>query len=160
MLALAIVIALLGIGNTLALAVHGRTVRSGCGPWVPPARRFAPRCHREAVLTAVLGTGTGALTGLFLGWALVTSVRVTAAGAPGAVALVTIPWPQVVLILLAGAAAGLLAGARPHAGPPGWTRSGPSPSSEWRVRPVSGGSAERSEGLGEGITVGRGGRHR
>lgn len=86
------------------------------------------------MLTATLGTGTGAVLGLFLGWALVTSVKVTSASAPGAVGVVSVPWPQVVAILLIGVAAGLLAAHARPAGRPGSTRSPPSPSHSTRSR--------------------------
>ena len=114
MLALAIVIALLGIGSTLALAVHERTREIGLLRAVgATGAQIRTMVRWEAVLTATLGTGTGAVLGLFLGWALVTSVKVTSAGAPGATGVVSVPWPQVAAILLIGVAAGLLAGARP-----------------------------------------------
>jgi putative ABC transport system permease protein len=109
LLALAIVIALLGIGNTLSLAVHERTREIGLLRAVGASRRQVRSTIRwEAVLIAVLGTSTGSGLGLFLGWALVRAVSAAAQ-----IGVVAIPWPQIGIILLAGAAAGLLAGARP-----------------------------------------------
>lgn len=111
MLALAIVIALLGIGNTLALAVHERTREIGLLRAIGASRRQVRATIRwEAVLTALLGTGTGAALGLFLGWGLVA----TAGGSPKMdIGVVAVPWTQIVVILVVGAVAGLLAGARP-----------------------------------------------
>jgi putative ABC transport system permease protein len=109
MLALAIVIALLGIGNTLGLAVHERTREIGLLRAVGASRRQVRAALRwEAVLTAVLGTGSGAGLGLFLGWALATAI--SAAEQTGQV---VIPWPRVAVVLVAGGLAGLLAGTRP-----------------------------------------------
>jgi putative ABC transport system permease protein len=109
MLALAIVIALLGIGNTLALAVYERTREIGLVRAVGAARAQVRATIRwEAVLTAVLGTGTGAALGLFLGWAFVRS-----SSGRAEIDTIAVPWLQLVIIVLAGAAAGLLAGTRP-----------------------------------------------
>ena len=46
LLALAIIIALMGIANTLALAVYERTrrARQCCGRWAPPVRRCGRWC--------------------------------------------------------------------------------------------------------------------
>jgi putative ABC transport system permease protein len=109
MLALAIVIALLGIANTLSLAVHERTREIGLLRAVGASRRQVRAIIRwEGVLTAVLGTSAGAALGLFLGWALVTAVATAAQ-----IGVVAVPWPQLGVVLIAGALAGLLAGIRP-----------------------------------------------
>jgi putative ABC transport system permease protein len=109
MLALAIIIALLGIGNTLTLGVHERTREIGLLRAVGAERRQVRATVRwEAVITALLGTVTGLGLGLFAGWTLVTAL-----GSASNLGTVSVPWTQVLIVLLAGAVAGLLAGARP-----------------------------------------------
>lgn len=109
MLALAILIALLGIGNTLALAVYERTREIGLLRAVGGDRSQVRATIRwEAVMTALLGTSTGAALGVLLGWAVVRAVS-----AAQQVGVVSIPWAQIVLVLVVGAVAGLLAGIRP-----------------------------------------------
>ena len=74
MLALAIIIALMGIANTLTLSIHERTRELGLLRAVGQSRRQTRAMIRwESVLIAVFGTIGGALLGLFLGWALVTA---------------------------------------------------------------------------------------
>jgi len=109
LLALAILIALLGIGNILALAVYERTRELGLLRAVGATRRQVRTALRwEAALTALLGTLTGTVLGLLAGWALTRSL-VTDTGA----GVVTVPWTQVIVVLLAGVVAGLIAGGRP-----------------------------------------------
>lgn len=109
LLALAILIALLGIGNTLALAVYERTREIGLLRAVGADRSHVRATIRwESVLIALLGTTTGAVLGVLLGWAVVRAVS-----AAQQVGVVSIPWAQIVLVLVVGAIAGLLAGIRP-----------------------------------------------
>ena len=104
----------IGVMNIMLVSVTERTREIGLLRAVgATGAQIRTMVRWEAVLTATLGTGTGAVLGLFLGWALVTSVKVTSAGAPGATGVVSVPWPQVAAILLIGVAAGLLAGASP-----------------------------------------------
>ena len=109
LLVLAILIALLGIGNILALAVYERTRELGLLRAVGATRRQVRTALRwEAALTALLGTLTGTVLGLLAGWAL-TRALAADTGAGG----VTVPWTQVIVVLLAGVVAGLIAGSRP-----------------------------------------------
>jgi putative ABC transport system permease protein len=75
LLALSILIALLGIGNTLALSILERTRELGVLRAVGMTRRQLRTCIRwEAVLIALQGTVLGLLVGMFFGWALVTAL--------------------------------------------------------------------------------------
>jgi putative ABC transport system permease protein len=104
MLALAIVIALLGIANTLALAVYERTRELALLRAVGATRRQARSMVRwESVIVALFGTAGGLLLGLLLGWTLVTAAGDT----------VDVPVVQAIVIVLVGAVAGVLAAIRP-----------------------------------------------
>jgi putative ABC transport system permease protein len=76
MLALAILIALLGIGNTLALSIFERTRELGVMRAVGMTRQQLRATIRwESVIVALQGTVLGLLIGLFFGWALVLSMK-------------------------------------------------------------------------------------
>jgi putative ABC transport system permease protein len=108
MLALAIVIALMGIANTLSLSISERIRELGLLRAVGQTRTQTRSMVRwEAVVLALLGTAGGVVLGLFLGWALVEAVS-----AGGAVRFAA-PVGRLVPILVVGAAAGLLAAVRP-----------------------------------------------
>jgi len=108
MLVLAIIIALMGITNTLSLAIHERTRELGLLRAVGQTRPQARSLIRwESVLIALFGTAGGALLGTFLGWAVVR------ASASTALATFSAPPSQLLILLAAGAAAGVLAALRP-----------------------------------------------
>jgi putative ABC transport system permease protein len=76
LLALAVVIALLGIGNTLALSIFERTRELGLLRAVGMTRSQLRKTIRwESVLIALQGTVLGLLIGIFFGWALVTGLE-------------------------------------------------------------------------------------
>ncbi len=108
LLALAVVIALLGITNTLTLAVHERTRELGLLRAVGQTRaQLRAMVRWESVLVAAFGTVGGLALGSFLGWAL---VRASDSAGTGAFAL---PPGRLAVVLLVGSAAGVLAGLRP-----------------------------------------------
>src|SRR5215469_3589395 len=108
MLVLAIIIALMGITNTLSLAIGERTRELGLLRAVGQTRSQARSLVRwESVLTALFGTAGGVILGTFLGWAVVK------ASASTALASFSAPPTQLLILLAAGAAAGVLAGLRP-----------------------------------------------
>jgi len=108
MLVLAIIIALMGITNTLSLAISERTRELGLLRAVGQTRSQARSLIRwESVLTAVFGTAGGVILGTFLGWAVVKASATTA------LAAFSVPPAQLLILLAAGAAAGVLAGLRP-----------------------------------------------
>jgi putative ABC transport system permease protein len=108
LLVLAIVIALIGIANTLSLSIHERTRELGLLRAVGETRGQVRAMVRwESVIVALFGTVGGLALGVFLGWAL---VEASASGGTGTFAA---PPAQLAVILLVGAIAGVLAGLRP-----------------------------------------------
>lgn len=75
LLALAVLIALLGIANTLALSIHERTRELGLLRAVGMTRRQMRRVVRgESVMIALFGTVLGLGIGSFFGWAVVRAL--------------------------------------------------------------------------------------
>jgi putative ABC transport system permease protein len=110
LLALAIVIALMGIANTLSLSVHERIRELGLLRAVGQTRRQVRAMVRgESVLIAGFGAVGGVALGVFLGWAL---VRVVGASA-GTIDVFDLPITQLVVVLAIGALAGVVAAIRP-----------------------------------------------
>src|SRR5215472_137562 len=108
MLALAIVIALMGVANTLGLSIHERTRELGLLRAVGQQRRQTTSMIRwESVIISVFGTIGGIALGTFLGWAVVKSASSSTLGVFAA------PPGQLVIFLITGAIAGMLAGLRP-----------------------------------------------
>jgi putative ABC transport system permease protein len=108
LLVLAIVIALAGIANTLALSVHERTRELGLLRAVGLTRPQTRALVRwESLLVALFGTLGGVALGTFLAWALVR-----AAGGSTAIGFAASP-ATLLLILAVGAVAGVVAAARP-----------------------------------------------
>ena len=108
MLALAILIALMGVANTLSLSIHERTRELGLLRALGQTRTQARGMVRwESVIIAVFGTLGGVIFGTFLGWAVVRS----SGGA--SLAVFAAPPLQLVLFLVLGAVTGILAGIRP-----------------------------------------------
>jgi putative ABC transport system permease protein len=109
LLGLAIVIALMGIANTLSLSVYERTRELGLLRAVGATRPQVRSMVRwESVITALFGTIGGLALGAFLGWVL---VRATAD--PAASTAFTAPPGPLVAVLVGGLLAGLLAGMPP-----------------------------------------------
>jgi putative ABC transport system permease protein len=110
MLGLAIVIALMGIANTLSLSIHERTRELGLLRAVGQTRRQLRSMIRwESVIIAVFGTLGGLGLGVFLGWGLVQA----ASSGEFDISVFEAPVGQLVVVLVVGAVAGVLAGVRP-----------------------------------------------
>jgi putative ABC transport system permease protein len=108
LLALAIVIALLGIGNTLALSILERTRELGLLRSVGMTRsQLRSTVRWESVIIALQGTFLGLLIGVFFGWALVAAL-----GSEG-IDRLSIPFGQLVTIVVLAGIAGVIAAIAP-----------------------------------------------
>ena len=107
-LALSVLIALLGIANTVALAVHERTRELGLLRAVGMGRRQLRAMVRfEAAVIAGLGAVLGGVVAVGLGWALVTALR-----GQGVTELV-LPYRELLAGMMVAVAAGLVAATLP-----------------------------------------------
>ncbi|WP_405489163.1 ABC transporter permease [Streptomyces sp. NBC_00096] len=105
MLSMALVIAALGITNTLAMSVLERRKEIGTLRALGLDRAGVTRMIRiEALLVGALGATVGTVMGVFLGWALGRTLQESVAG----YALV-IPWDRLALGVLLAMAGALLA---------------------------------------------------
>ena len=107
LLALSVIIALLGVANTMTLSVHERTRELGLLRAVGmsgPQLRNAVRS--EAALIGLVGSMVGLVLGVFFGW---LGHRATVDTFP----VFSLPWIQLLVIAVVGSLAGLLAGWRP-----------------------------------------------
>ncbi|MDL2075019.1 ABC transporter permease [Streptomyces sp. GXMU-J15] len=112
LLALAVLIALLGIANTLTLAIHERTRELGLLRAVGQTRaQLRAMVRWESVLVAAFGTAGGLALGAFLGWVLVAASD----GASDTAFAFAVPPFRLLLVALVGLTAGALAGLRPAA---------------------------------------------
>jgi len=108
LLVLSVVIAVLGIVNTLALSVVERTRELGLLRAVGLQRRQLRRMIRvESVVIALYGALLGLLVGSAFGWALVRALR------EQGVTEFALPFGRLVLIVVVAALAGVLAAALP-----------------------------------------------
>jgi putative ABC transport system permease protein len=108
LLVLAIVIALMGIANTLSLSTHERTRELGLLRAVGQTRAQTRAMVRwESVIVALFGTIGGVGLGLFLAWALVSAL------ASDGFTLFAVPKLSLALVLALGALVGVLAAVRP-----------------------------------------------
>ncbi|MEV0295171.1 FtsX-like permease family protein [Nocardia sp. NPDC050710] len=104
LLALAVVIAILGIINTLALSVVERRREIGMLRAVGTMRAQVRRTiYLESMLIAVFGAIVGVLLGIGLGIGFLRTLR------DFGIDQISIPWSQLVLVLIASAVVGVLA---------------------------------------------------
>ncbi|MBK5307754.1 MAG: FtsX-like permease family protein [Frankiaceae bacterium] len=108
LLVLSVLIAVLGIINTLALSVIERTRELGLLRAVGLQRRQLRRMIRvESVVIAVYGAILGVLVGVAFGWALVRALN------SEGVTEFSLPYGRLVQVLIVAALAGVLAAALP-----------------------------------------------
>lgn len=104
LLGLALVVAVLGIVNTLALSVIERRTEIGMLRAVGMQRSQVRRTiNLESTQIAVFGALIGAAMGVYLGWAFVTVL------AASGLQMTTIPWGMIGIVLVCSAFVGVLA---------------------------------------------------
>lgn len=110
LLAVAVLIALMGIGNTMSLAVHERTREIGMLRAVGQSRSQVRSMLRwESVIVATFGTVSGVVLGVLVGWGVLAAIG----EAEDVVMPLTLPIVPLAVIVGIGALAGVLAGWRP-----------------------------------------------
>jgi len=108
LLVLAIVIALMGIANTLSLSIHERTRELGLLRAVGQTRRQLRSMVRgEAATVALFGTVGGVGLGVFLGWAMVDAL------ADEGFTSFAVPTGPLAVVVALGALVGVVAAVRP-----------------------------------------------
>ena len=104
MVALAVIIALIGIANTLALSVFERTRELGLLRAVGMTRRQLRRMVRlEAALVALFGAALGVGVGVLFGWAAVVALPATVTST------LAVPVERILILVAVAGAAGLVA---------------------------------------------------
>ncbi len=108
LLALAIIIAVFGIANTLSLSVYERTRELGLLRAVGAFRSQVRSSVRwESVITALLGTVQGIVVGILLGYAIIVALRNQGK------LLFTLPVVSLGVVVVLAILAGILAAVRP-----------------------------------------------
>jgi putative ABC transport system permease protein len=108
LLALSVIIALLGIANTLGMSILERTHELGLLRAVGMTRgQLRAMVRWEAVIIGVIGALLGLAVGTFFGWALVRAMR------DQGFSVFAVPYVQLAVYLVLGAVAGVLAALLP-----------------------------------------------
>lgn len=111
LLALSVIIAVLGIMNTLALSVSERRQEIGMLRAVGMQRHQVSRMiHLEAIVIALYGAVIGSLIGLGLGWAFIKTLSELG------LSTISVPWLQVGIVVVASGLVGLVAAFLPAHG--------------------------------------------
>lgn len=109
LLAIAVIIAVMGIGNTISLSVHERTRELGLLRAIGQSRRRIRTMVRgEAIVVAIFGTVGGLLLGTLGGWAVVQAI-----GDDQGIGSFDLPVDRLLVVVALGALAGVLAARRP-----------------------------------------------
>jgi putative ABC transport system permease protein len=108
LLALSVFIALIGIANTLSLSIHERTRELGLLRAVGMSRaQLRSTIRWEAVVVALIGTVLGVILSIGLSWLVVRGLE------PYGLGTYSIPWGQLVSVVLIAAGLGVMAALRP-----------------------------------------------
>jgi putative ABC transport system permease protein len=109
LLGVAILIALMGIANTLSLSVHERTRELGMLRALGQTQsQLRAMVRWESVVVATFGAVGGIGLGLFLGWGMVRALT-----ARTELATFAVPVGPLLVVLVAGVLVGIVAGIRP-----------------------------------------------
>jgi putative ABC transport system permease protein len=112
LLAVAVVIAVMGIGNTMSLSVHERTRELGLLRAVGMTRpRVRAAVRWESVIVASFGCLTGVALGTFGAWGVLRAIEAADETPIG----FSMPVGAIGIVLVLGAACGVAAGLRPAA---------------------------------------------
>src|SRR5205823_5467557 len=115
LLFLAILIAGMGIANTLSLSIYERTRELGVLRAVGQTRgQLRSMVRWESVIVSTFGALGGLGVGVFLGWALVTVAAAAGAteGPARNLGVFALPTAQLLVVLVVGALVGVLAAIR------------------------------------------------
>ena len=108
LLALSVLIALIGIANTLALSIYERTRELGLLRAVGMTRgQLRSMVRAEALVISAFGALEGLVLGALFGWAIVAAMR------SSGVTQLVFPVPQLLVVAVVAALAGLLAAIAP-----------------------------------------------
>ena len=108
LLALAVLIALLGIANTLALSIFERTRELGVMRAVGMTRsQLRSTIRWESVIIALQGTVLGLLIGVFFGWVLILAMK------DQGVTVFSVPYRILAIMVVVAALAGVVAAIQP-----------------------------------------------
>ncbi len=108
LLALAVLIALVGVANTLSLAIYERTREIGLLRAIGMTRsQLRTTIRDEAMIVALLGTALGIGLGTFLGWAVVSALD------DQGFDTITIPGLRITIIAALGTVAGAIVATLP-----------------------------------------------
>jgi putative ABC transport system permease protein len=103
LLALTGVLALLGLANATALAIHERTRELGVLRALGMTRAQARRLIRdESLITAAIGTTIGSILGIVISWLVTRALTVDGI-------VFSVPWAQLGLVIVVGLGVGVLA---------------------------------------------------
>ena len=110
LLALSVIIAILGVINTLALSVTERRQEIGMLRAIGMAReQLRHMFYLESILLSIFGTVLGTATGTLVGWAL------SRAMVPYGLVDVLIPWQMILGVLVGSIVVGVIAALGPAA---------------------------------------------
>jgi len=110
LLAVAVLIAIVGIGNTLGLSVLERTRESALLRTLGLQRR---QLHGMVAVEALLLAAVGAVVGIVLGIGYGIAGSLATVGSVGRATVIALPWGQLGVVLAMALAAGLLASLLP-----------------------------------------------
>ena len=107
-LLLAVIIALLGIGNTVALSIYERIREIGLLRAVGMTRsQLRSAIRLESVVIALQGTALGLLIGVLFGWAIVHAINIFGTG------VISFPYRTLVYVIILAAIGGVVTAIRP-----------------------------------------------